>query len=89
MTDSDLELALMRLAWRIDALDAWRQEISELVAGNRRELDRLVKADEIAEQVAERLRKERTLQLTIVQKALITVVTLVTLAGGIKALIPF
>lgn len=89
MADSDVELAIMRLAWRLDALDKWREEISELVAGNRRELDRLVKADEIAEQVADRLRHERTLHLTIVQKALITVVTVVGLAGSIKALIPF
>lgn len=84
---ADLELAVLRLAWRLDALDEWRREVSEQVAGNRRELERLVKADEIADAVADKVNETRTLHLTFVQKAAAFIVGLVAVADGIRGLI--
>jgi hypothetical protein len=87
MPDSDVELAILRLAWRVDALDDWRSDVDRRVAGNERELARLVKADEIAEAVAEKMKHERVLGLTFVQKAAASLVGLVVLADGIKGLV--
>lgn len=64
----DLELAVMRLAWRLDSLDKWR----EVVDGRVRDLDegmrRMVNAQEIAEAVAARLSARNRLELTLAQK---------------------
>ena len=62
--DSDADLAILRLAWRLDALDQWRKEIEQRVAGNSRELERLVKADEIADAVAAKLGEAQSERLT-------------------------
>ncbi len=83
MAERDLELALLRLAWRIDALDEWRKDVDL----DRARLKDLVKADEIAEAVAKKVNHERTLQLTLVQKAVAFLVGAVAVAGGIKGLL--
>lgn len=45
-----------------------------------------MKTDEIADAVAERMTEARTLRLTHLQKLLVTVVTVVGLAGSLKSL---
>lgn len=47
----------MRLAWRIDALDAWRKGIEDEFATLRGELDAVTKSQEIAKAVAVELSK--------------------------------
>lgn len=70
MAGRDDELAIVRLAWRIDALDKWRSELEHdrerfraEIEGKlvelRTELDGLTKAQEIAKAVSAELRKER------------------------------
>ncbi len=83
MAERDLELALLRLAWRIDALDEWRKDVDL----DRARLKDLVKADEIAEAVAKKVNHERTLQLTLVQKAVAFLVGALAVAGSIKGLL--
>jgi len=67
------------LGWIVEDLREWRAEA-------RVQLEDLVKADEIAEAVAKKMRGERTLHLTWVQKAAAFVVGAVAVAGGIKGL---
>lgn len=55
--DSDLELALMRLAWRIDSLDRWRKGVEQQLGGLSQKVDSVTRAQEIAEGVAEKLRE--------------------------------
>lgn len=65
--DRDLELALMRLAWRVDALDKWREETvtPELALLDQR-CDKLEGADEIAEAVAAAIREDPPTAQTMV-----------------------
>lgn len=62
--NDDADLAILRLAWRLDAIDEWRKDIEARVSGNQRELDRLVKADEIADAVASKLNETHSERLT-------------------------
>lgn len=55
MPDRDAELALLRLAWRVDALDKWRDSIDNQLAVLREEIDGVTEAQKIAEGVAARL----------------------------------
>jgi hypothetical protein len=81
--DDDNALAIMRLAWRVDALEEWRKHIGERVALNSRELERLVKADEIADEVSKRLNSQQSFRLTTVQKR---VAILAAAAAGLSTL---
>lgn len=54
----DLDLAIMRLAWRLDALDRWRSEVEKELAVLSETVDELAEADRIAAAVAESIRKE-------------------------------
>lgn len=65
--DRDLELALLRLAWRIDALDAWRKELDVWCGLTSRTLEALTKADEIAEAVAAKMDSTRQIRFTKAQ----------------------
>lgn len=58
----------MRNSWRLDALDKWRTEIDGRLSRLEQRVGDLTKADEIAEAVAQKMRSERTLGLTFVQK---------------------
>ena len=49
------ELRIARLEWRLDALDAWRKDIDAMVLSNRAKLQEIVKADELAELLADKL----------------------------------
>lgn len=82
--DQGSELALLRIAWRLDAFDQWRTRIDLRFEALERELQRLVKADEIAEAVAAKMKSERTLQLTFVQKTVALLVGAVAIADGIR-----
>jgi hypothetical protein len=69
--DSDLELAVLRLSWRLDAIDTWRRETvdPQLVTLNEG-LRRMVTAQEIAKAVAHELGERKRLELTWGQKLL-------------------
>jgi hypothetical protein len=66
------------IRWR-DEADRWRKEINQLIG-------ELMKADEIADAVAERLNKRRGLELTMLQKLAAAIVGLSALAASIKSL---
>ena len=73
--------------WRLDALDLWRKDVDHSLGSIDERLKGLLKADEIAEAVAQKMRSERTLGLTFVQKLGVFVVGAVAVAGGLKGLI--
>ncbi len=64
--------------WRDDA-GRWRILINERI-------DDLMKADEIADAVAEKLNKRRGLELTVVQKFGAVIVGITALAASVKSL---
>lgn len=70
MPDDSDRLAILRLAWRADAIDAWRKDVEARLTWNTRELERLVKADEIADAVASKMNEREGWHLTLVQKRL-------------------
>lgn len=47
---------MLRLAWRVDALDRWRSEVVTEVAELRRDCDELAETDRIAQAVAAAVR---------------------------------
>ena len=53
--DSDLGYALMRLAWRIDALDEWRKDMEKRLGDVETLAHKIDRSDEIAREVAKRL----------------------------------
>lgn len=87
MADSDVELAVLRLAWRLDALDQWRKETDDALHELENGLRAIVNEDEIEKAVRTAVRKERTVGLTFVQKLALTIVAGITIADGIKGLV--
>ncbi len=66
--ERDLDLAVLRLAWRLDALDQWRAEtVDPSLVRLDVKLRDIVKADEIADAVAEKMKAQGRIQLTRVQ----------------------
>ena len=55
MPDSDLELAVLRLAWRLESLDKWREEVDRQLGVLEDQVDGLTTQEEIAAAVSERL----------------------------------
>lgn len=53
----------------------------------REQLDRMDRADEIAERVTAQMKRDTALGLTILQKALVAGVAMVSLAGSIAAIV--
>lgn len=68
------------LEWLVDDLREWRAQA-------RTQLEDLVKADDVAEAVAERMKRDRALGLTFVQKAAAFVVGAVLLADSVRGLL--
>lgn len=71
MVESDFtvnpELAHSRVVWRVDALDKWREKrVEPELVLLRKELQGLVKADEVAHEVALLLDTRRTVRLGFV-----------------------
>jgi hypothetical protein len=60
----DLERAIDRNAWRLDALDDWRRRVDDRLFAVERQMAELVKADEIAEAVAEKMSDQQTIHLS-------------------------
>lgn len=56
--ERDLELAILRLAWRLDALDKWREQVVKQVAACEESIEGLAEADRIAAAVAEAIRHD-------------------------------
>lgn len=53
--ERDTELALLRLAWRVDDLDKWRTSADDRLAVLREEIDDVTEAQKIAAAVAAKL----------------------------------
>ena len=53
--EDDDRLAIVRLAWRVDSLDKWRDRVEKRLDGVEEAVDGLKKADEIAQAVADKL----------------------------------
>lgn len=74
----------MRHQFKLEALDEWRREtVDPELALLRRDLEELLKADEIADAVAEKMRHTRTVHLTLVQKTAAFVVGAAAVASAI------
>lgn len=56
--DRDLELALLRLSWRLDALDRWRDDVTKRLDELDAQVEGLEEADRIAAAVAEAIRHD-------------------------------
>lgn len=57
--DHDTELAVLRLAWRLDSLDRWRERVDADLSEIGRKVDTVTRADEIAHAVAVALGDQR------------------------------
>lgn len=53
--DDDDRLAIVRLSWRVDSLDKWRDRVDKRLDAVEDGIDGLRKADEIAQAVADKL----------------------------------
>lgn len=53
MPDDDVSLAILRIAWRLDALDKWREQVDGRMVEFERGLRRVVEADKIGAAVAD------------------------------------
>lgn len=72
MAQDDLELAVLRLAWRVDALDKWRERVESRLDACETAQEGLVESQKIAQGVAAELERRgvgpSTLSLTWWQK---------------------
>lgn len=72
MPQDDVELALLRLAWRVDSLDKWRERVESRLDACEMQQEQLVESQRIAEGVAAELERRgatsRELRLTWWQK---------------------
>lgn len=87
MPADDVEMAVLRLAWRLDALDKWREKVDDNLSELERGLRAIVDEDKIEKAVRTAVRNERTLGLTFVQKVAVGLVGAVSLADAIKGLV--
>lgn len=75
------------IRWQTDDLREWRREVRETLDQHSRQLLELVKSEEIADAIADRMRRQHTLQLTLLQKLIAGVVAGVAFADGIRGLV--
>ena len=94
MPERDSELALLRLAWRVDALDKWREGIDHQLGVLREELDGMTEAQKIAEAVTAKLTSaadpvqvKTGLNLTWYQKAGAFLAGALILADAVRGLV--
>ena len=77
---------VLGLRYEIDALREWRVEVRLQLEQVEYELEGMLKADEVAEAVAEKMSEQHTFHLTLVQKTAAIAVGVVAVADGIKGL---
>lgn len=58
----------MRNAWRLDALDKWRETVDRDLAGCRKDLDGMLNAEAVAEAVVNAVRADRRNLFSVPQK---------------------
>lgn len=78
---------LHTLETHVLALELHQQSLREWRAEARRQLEGLVNANDVAEAVAQRMKQDRTIGLTLVQKLAAFVVGAVLLADSVKGLL--
>lgn len=66
--DAPLLVQLARIRWRLEALDAWRDEISATVSVLESKVNDLRFTDAVAEALVQKLDAKRKIELTIWQK---------------------
>jgi hypothetical protein len=84
------EKELLRIIWRLDALDHWRNGVDSRLAGIEKQLAELVKSDEIAEAVADKMTSQQSLLLSRNQRhwaVAFGIVASLGSVGGIAALV--
>lgn len=81
MPDEIDERTILRLVWRVDDLDKWRETVDGRLGWLTRELERLVKADEIADAVASKMNEREGWHLSVIQRRLAIATVLVTALG--------
>lgn len=62
------EREFLRIGWRLDALDTWRKDVDARLGVAEKQLLELVKADEIAEAVADKMNASTALHLSQSQR---------------------
>lgn len=82
-----VEGSVVALEWQIRGLQEWRGETRRLLDELAESLDGIVKQDELADALAARMRRQHTLQLTILQKVIAGVVGLTAFADAIRGLV--
>lgn len=83
--DRDLELAVVRLSWRLGALDDWRKDVDRRLATMGEAIEKMDRSEEIAREVAKRLRPSA--QLTWYQKAGALLAGALVLSDAVKGLV--
>lgn len=80
-------LRVAKLEWRADAIDRWRDRLDHELSEVNARVERLAKADEIADAVAEKVDGNRKLQLSWWQKAGAGLAAMLFAAAQIKGLV--
>ena len=83
MPEGDNELAILRLAWRVDALDKWRKQASDEIAQLRKELENVTNEQKIAAGVAAELQKRGALRRASDQPATLSLTWYQKLGGAV------
>lgn len=84
---ADYQRAADRRDWRLDALDKWREQVDERISALEGDVERMNRSDQIADAVADRMKRERRYVLTTFQKLIVTIVGAITLADLVKGLV--
>lgn len=91
MPDSDEALAILRLAWRVDALDKWRERVDTRLDSCEEAQDKMIETQKIAAGVAKELERRgvgsSTLQLSLWQKLGGAVAGALVVADALRGLI--
>lgn len=84
-TEGDLERTLLRLGWRLDALDEWRTNTDRRLALLTENVEKLSRADEIAAEVARRVRADRLLVFSVGQKVVAGLIAAAAIATAVQS----
>lgn len=83
----DVSLSILRLAWRLDSLDKWRDRVDKRLDDLDAKVDGVVNAQTIAEAVTDELEKRKTFEWSTLSKLGATVAGLVVVAESVKGLL--
>lgn len=73
--------------YRLGGVETWKKEISDKVEDISETLEEIIKADEIADGISNKIKTERTIKLTFVQKVIVGAAGLAAIADFILRLV--